>query len=305
MGDKSASGIKQPDIREIAPSGTGDDRFLTVEWSGQVSLWSAGFREPLASFPTTWSFGGHRLALAGDANGPIAVTAAWERHGVCAYDAMTGSLIWQRKDRKRVQHLAALPGLAAVTACSDDGPMHVLELSTGSTLARVRGVRSCYAKRPGVPLVGDVLDGLVFVDTRTWGVLDRCRMSGYAKIAGAVSTTEALINAVRDEDGTTRSTVHCTTVTGVNVWQWDCPPEVSCMSLAWDVASGSWLGVLRHVERVTDDLLVRWSTAGQMTTVAEVGPAAEAAFVREGALLLLSDGSVIDTASGTGIALLG
>jgi hypothetical protein len=290
---------------EIATSVTGDDRFLTVDWSGQVSLWRAASRGPLASFPTTWSVGGRRLVLGGDASEPVAVTAAWERHGVCAYDAMTGALLWQRKDVKRVQHLAAPRGLRAVTACSDDGPMRVLDLLNGDTLARVRGVRSCYAAGPGVPLVGDVLNGLVFVDTSTWKVLDRCRMSGFAKIAGAVSTTEALISAVNDEAGTAYSAVHCTTLTGLNLWRWDCPPEVVCTSLSRDVASGSWLGVLHHINGVTEDLLVRWSPSGEMTAVAEVGSAQEAAFVPDAALLLLSDGRVLNTASGTSIAVFG
>ncbi len=305
MVEEGQTTAEKRDFREIAASVTAPDRFLTVEGSGQVSLWSAASLNPLASFSTTWSFGGKRLVLGGDASEPVAVTAAWERHGVCAYDAMTGALIWQRKDVKRVQHLAAPFGLQAVTACSDDGPMQVLDLSSGDTLARVRGVRSCYAAGPGVPLVGDVWDGLVFLDTGTWKVLDRCRINGFAKTAGAVSTTEALISVVRDEAGTAYSAVHCTTLTGLNLWHWDCPPEVVCTSLSRDVASGSWLAVLHHADGVTDDRLIRWSPSGEMMTVAEFGSAPEAAFVREGASLLLSDGHVIATASGTRIAVFG
>ncbi len=153
-----------------------------------------------------------------------------------------------------------------------------------------------------MPLVGDVWDGLVFLDTGTWKVLDRCRISGFAKTAGAVSTTEALISAVRDEAGTAYPAVHCTTLTGLNLWRWDCPPGVVCTSLSRDVSSGSWLGVLHQVDGVTGALLVPWSASGLVTTVAEVGSAPEAAFVRGGSLLLLSDGNVIDTASGTSIA---
>lgn len=174
MSREATSDTEGRDIREIAPSGAGDDRFLTADWSGRVSYWRGVSAEPVATFQTVWSFGGRRLALGGDANEPVAVSASWERHGVCAYNAATGALLWQRRDIKRVQHLAAPPGLSVVTACSDERPMQVLDLADGSTLARVRAVRGCWPGPNGM-LVGDVLDGVVFIDPNSWSVLDRSK----------------------------------------------------------------------------------------------------------------------------------
>jgi len=147
--------------------------------------------------------------------------------------------------------------------------------------------------------VGDVFDGVVFIDTSTWTVLERRRTSGWGKTAVAVSATEALVGAVQDQDGTTASALRCLTLTGKIVWQWDGPQGVICTDLSWDAASNSWLGVLTDVERAAQDRLVRWSLAGEMTTVGEIGSTHASAFVLAGARLLLSDGSVIDTASGT------
>ncbi len=286
------------DIREIVPSGAGDDSFLTTDVSGRVSYWRGGSPEPVTTFPTTWSFGGRRLALGGDVHHPVAVTAAWERHGVCAHDAATGALLWQRKDVKRVQHLAAPPGSSVVTACKDDGPMQVLDLSDGSTLARVRGVRGCWGG-PGTPLVGAVLHGVVVIDPGNWTVVVRRATPGWFKPAVAVSSTAALISVVQDQDGGPAAALRCLTLTGESVWQWDGPRSVLCHDLAWDAASISWLGVLSHVDQAVPDRLVRWSPAGDMTTVAEIGSTHASAFVLGGARLLLSDGSIIDTASGT------
>lgn len=120
----------------------------------------------------------------------------------------------------------------------------------------------------------------------------------------AVSSTAALISAVHDQDGSPAA-LRCLTLTGESVWQWDGPKDVLCHDLSWDAASSSWLGILRNVEGAAQDLLVRWSLAGDMTIVAEVGSTHAEAFVLRGARLLLSDGSVIDTASGTRTANLG
>lgn len=304
MDERSSPEGGQRDVREIA-TGSTTERFLTVAWSGEVSLWSLQSGEALGSFPTTWSFGGRRLALGDDADVPVAVTAAWERHGVCAYNAATGSLLWQRKDVKRVNELSVLRGRDAVTACSGDGPMQVLDLFDGSTLARVRAVRSCYANDPDLPLVGDVHGGLVFVDPDTWQVLNRCRMDGWATIAGAVSRTEALVSGNRNEDGASYSTVSCTDLNGQHRWKWHSPADVLCRRLSWDPVAGSWLGVLHHLERAEEDQLVRWSTSGEVTTVAGLGLAATAEFTRDGALLVLSDGRIVHTSNGTVAAVFG
>ena len=297
MSTEATAVTKGRDIREIAPSGTGDDGFLTTDFSGRVSYWRGVSPEPVTTFGTTWSFGGRRLALGGDAHQPVAVTAAWERHGVCAYDAGTGALLWQRKDVKRVQDLAAPPGSNVVTACSDDGPMQVLDLSDGSTLARVRGVRRCWAGFD-TPLVGEVLHGVVVIDTGNWTAVVRRTTPGWFKPAVAVSSTAALISAVQDQHPASAA-LRCLTLTGESVWQWDGPPDVLCHDLSWDATSSSWLGLLRDVTGATPDRLVRWSVAGELTTVAEIGSTHAQAFVLGGARLLLSDGSAIDTASGT------
>jgi hypothetical protein len=51
------------------------------------------------------------------------VAGAWERHGICAYNGLSGDLLWQRKDLKKSQHLAPAGEGALVTACFDDKPL--------------------------------------------------------------------------------------------------------------------------------------------------------------------------------------
>ena len=178
--------------------------------------------------------------------------------------------------------------------------MQVLDLSDGSTLARVRGVRSCWAGL-GAPLVGDVLHGVVFIDPSNWSVLGRHRTGGWAgrKTAVAASPTEALISTVVQDQERTAASLRCLTFTGTSVWQWDGPQNAICTDLSWNAASSSWLGVLNDTQDVAPNRLVRWSPVGELTAVTEIDRVAASAYLRAGATLLLSDGSVVDTASGT------
>lgn len=114
----------------------------------------------------------------------------------------------------------------------------------------------------------------------------------------AASSTQVLIGTLRDQGGTSLSVLQCLTQTGTSRWQWGAQ-DVVCTDLSWNAESNSWLGVLTNPERTSQDRLVRWSLAGDMTTVGKIGSTQASAFVLAGGSLLLSDSTVIDTASGT------
>ena len=102
-----------------------------------VEVWSVGDARLLARFDTVVDFGGHRLALATAEDRLVVVAAAYDRLGVAGYDAMFGEGLWQRPNLKRAQHLEPADRLVVVSF--ERGPAHVLEASTGTTLATVRG----------------------------------------------------------------------------------------------------------------------------------------------------------------------
>jgi hypothetical protein len=95
-------------IRDIACPLENADLFATAEFDGRVTVWSVAAQKPIATFGTVSEFGGKRLAIL-DGDPPIVVAGAWARHGVCAYEASSGRMLWQRRDLRQVQTLSALP----------------------------------------------------------------------------------------------------------------------------------------------------------------------------------------------------
>jgi hypothetical protein len=75
--------------------------FATAECEHAVEVWSLAERRLMSSFETVLDPGGRRLALLAE-DRPIVVAGAYHRHGICAYDALSGDRLWQRKELKRV-----------------------------------------------------------------------------------------------------------------------------------------------------------------------------------------------------------
>ncbi|MGH2608712.1 MAG: hypothetical protein ACRDHF_06435 [Tepidiformaceae bacterium] len=70
---------------------------------GEVGVFDLRSGNLLSRYRTGLDWGGRRLAMSGD--GSTVVAAAYSRYGVSAHDALTGRVVWARKDLKHAQTL--------------------------------------------------------------------------------------------------------------------------------------------------------------------------------------------------------
>jgi hypothetical protein len=154
------------DFRGIATAIDREDALATAtldvkmdgNWDSSVQVWSIADQAPRAEFDTILDFGGQRLAPCDSAERMVIVAGAWERHGICAYDAMTGKPLWRRMDLKRVQALSPAAG-DTVAACFDTRPMHILDLTSGAPSRRCEASGAsggAHAIRSGQPRCSDM-----------------------------------------------------------------------------------------------------------------------------------------------------
>jgi WD40 repeat protein len=130
------------DIRHISTSFSG----LTIalaEFEKRVQIFDINSLQVIAEYDTILDFGGQRLAISED--GKICICGCWERHGICAYEAKTGKLIWQRKDLKKVQHIQILyADNSKFFAQFEVGTSRIFDINTGLEVDKVTGARFCF-----------------------------------------------------------------------------------------------------------------------------------------------------------------
>lgn len=95
-------------FRQLATAIARDDLIATASLEprvdgttdGSVQVWSLERQALESDFDTVLDFGGQRLALCTTLDQLVVIAGAYERHGICGYNARTGERIWQRKDLK-------------------------------------------------------------------------------------------------------------------------------------------------------------------------------------------------------------
>lgn len=113
--------------------------FATGEFKELVSIWDIDEGTHKGSFRTHLDYGGHRLAISPD--GQLCAAGAYSIYGISVYNVPDGSVVWTRKDLKKVQWLGFDPTSGNLLAGFDSKPLHVLNSRTGETLETLRGVR--------------------------------------------------------------------------------------------------------------------------------------------------------------------
>lgn len=129
----------------------GDDNY-------KVFIYDALNGKQLNSFPIDYDWGGRRIALS--PNGKFCATGAFKRRGVSLYNSLTGKLLWQRKDLKKVQNLLFDPISNDLIAGLDQKLCHILNSKTGKTKERLRSVCMKYPSPDGFYVFGkkDILE---------------------------------------------------------------------------------------------------------------------------------------------------
>jgi len=133
--------INSKPIRHIATTFDGK-LFATAEFERNVSIWKVDNGELQISFQTHLDFGGRRLAISPD--GQLCAVGGYHIHGVSVYRTLDGSLVWNRKDLKKIQWLEFDPTQNTLLAGFDEKPLHILDNKTGETIETCRGVRHKY-----------------------------------------------------------------------------------------------------------------------------------------------------------------
>jgi Anaphase-promoting complex subunit 4 WD40 domain len=286
-------------VRQIA-SGARGELFATGEFERQVQVWSLVDRRRLGDLDTVLDFGGERLALCAHGSDPIVIAGAWERDGICGY-GLSGEQLWQRKDLRKVQRLSWAGNGELVTACFDEGPMRVLDASSGETVDEVRAVRR-FARSPFGGTGEAHLSGhAALIDSTTWARRWKAPITGFAILSMALAPGALLVSDVVAETeersrGPT-SGLWCFDLRGQLIWRWDAPPETNCPSVAWDEIASEWVGVLHHVNRGAPDTLLRWSVDGEPVSGRPLGDFVEFELPVGGRHLITSE-HVFETTKG-------
>lgn len=294
-------------FRQLATPISGDDTIATATLQprvdgttdGAVQVWSVADQAPRAEFDTILDFGGRRLALSSASGRMVVVAGAWERYGICGYDAGTGERLWQRKDLKRVQALAPVDG-DAVAACFDMASMQVLDAASGATVATVRGVRRFWQSRHQPLGTVAMSGGIALIGSDDWQVRWRAPIAGFAVLDAAFAPDAVLVSDVIDAtfDSGAMCSVYCFSLTGQLLWQRQTLPETNIPWLGWDNDAGEWLGIRHNVEKREPEMLVRWSQEGDLLSRVTLGLIDEYAILPGGQLLVTGHGDVVDTKSG-------
>lgn len=126
-------------VRYVVPSSTGMHVILAAP-EHDVEIWNVAAVQRIAAFRTIFDIGGRRLALSEQAG--ILVAAAYTRYGIAGYAMTTGELLWQRRDIKSSQIISLSPDGSVVYCGLERGPCAVLDVQTGATQQRLRGVKA-------------------------------------------------------------------------------------------------------------------------------------------------------------------
>lgn len=107
------------------------------EFKSPIVIWDFAARKKIIEFKSCLQFGGERLAISND--GTLCAVGAYHRHGIVMHRVEDGSVLWQRKDLKKVQHLKFNPDGSLLLAVIQDRGGHVLDSRTGATVRKIRG----------------------------------------------------------------------------------------------------------------------------------------------------------------------
>jgi hypothetical protein len=265
------------------------------EFERVVSIWSVAERREVSRFDTVLSFGGRRLALSPAAD--LCIAAAYHVHGVVCYDAVTGGLVWSRRDLKKAQVLKVSRTSEQVFCGFDDRAFMALDLRSGVERARHRGVREIH-ESPHAPLRLVEKHNLEIRDGE-WRKLAQIERRTFATLAAAFSPSHLAIS----ESGGGVSFVRLSDFVVASSYT---PPAGShVLELAYSVDAQTFVGVEWPFAAGGPKRLLRIDCeSGTAMSVAILGSPAKSVFLGNGAELLTSDGVLFSMISGEAIGAL-
>lgn len=281
-----------PDIRLVAPALDSAGLVALGEFEENVHLVGLEPIRTIATFPTVLSFGGDRLALCSSGGSLVVVAAAWERHGVCGYEPLSGEQLWQRRDLKRAGAVTPAGDGSLAAIALDQRAMQVVDAATGDQIATIRDAHRLWQSRHRDIAAVASHRQLGLVETLSWGRLWTAHIGGFALLDVAFAV-DGLVASDTGKVGY----IYAFGLDGREAWRHRLPDEMLCWAVGWDDRSDEWVGVAHHVNRLTPDLLMRWGRDGRQISATELAPVAAVAFL-PGGRTLITESHVVDTQTG-------
>lgn len=288
-------------IRHIACPLESDDLFATAESEKKVSVWSLKHQRKISEFNTGLDDGGRRLSLI-DGECPLLIVGAYHRHGLCAY-TLDGTLLWQRKDLKRVQQVESSTACRLVTAGLDSRALQVVRADTGETVRTFREATEGYFGRENDILLtgGPVHARMVSLGTgatvATYPLTKTCMHT--AQSNDAVLLTGFGISEIRREDDGEYTHIQivpaylaCYHRHGKLLWQTEAQPHSHYLRVSWCEGHQRWYAVQWQFTG-GPYIVSGFDQNGVLHTQGEIEHVWECEFLAGGTMVVTSAGQVL------------
>lgn len=272
-------------VRHIATSFEGQ-LFATAEFENQVSIWELKSGKLLTTFATHLDYGGKRLTISPDDE--FCAAGAYSIHGLSNYRTKDGTLVWSRKELKKVQWLKFNNTGKTLFAGFEDKPLHVLDSKTGETLETYRGVRRIYLNPYNNFHMLDATNLLLIngkskpinIQRRSFGVLNAAFSPQFMYISEAGGPLRA---------------IDC--LQGTCLWKYLPEQGSHYIRLAYNEASGTLFCVQWSYEKAGASLLLEFdSLTGKLLGTRTLGITFETDFADRGKQIITSN-KIIDSKS--------
>lgn len=285
-------------IRILATSRDGA-RVAVGAYDNRVAVWDIVHGEKVCEFETVLGFPGD---LGITPNGRLVVAGQYGARGAGCYDAETGDALWIRRELKRFEHISIVPDGTRAYCGFNEGSGRVVDMETGETLEKLRGIRQVFVSPFGdaAVLSGHGQRIARLDDGRTVAKLKPDNIFGCGFAPGLV-----MLSGVRAFEPSDRTPwIHmrwCVDVrTGHEIWRHEWTDPVSTLGRGYDERDSVFLALESRVGQGRPHTLLRVDpgTGKAVDRVALPEAAWEIGFCSKGAEMLCPDGSIVDVSSG-------
>ncbi len=293
-------------VRQLATS-DGGSLVAAAEATQRVHIFDLESYSRVAAFETILDFGGRRLALAAD--GRYCAAGAYIAQGVAVYDAISGRLVWQRKNLKKVQRVQFRKDGSALLASVEGGPTYILDAQTGvtrGTLPKVTDLQQSPFSSTQLACSSGwyVLrseSGESKIDLRAPGNFCQAAFTPRSVVLEALEPTGVVVAGARPSpQEQLHVIVSCSLADGQSRWRHLLPPGTNIQRLGFAEEAGEVIAVVWSFVSGDDKRLIRLDMdSGSVRHEQPLrGPPYATEFANRGRLLVTSDGDVINIADG-------
>jgi len=269
-----------------------------------VSVWRSTDLKRILTLHASIDPLGGRLALLEDGSRVMVATGSWDRREVTAYELATGNTSWSRSGLTHVQQMSPAGDGSVIAVSFDRGPIQLLDAWTGATVAALRGGRSYWQSSIGpFGAVGET-SRFAIVDSANWKVRWRVPIAGFAILAVAFSEDSVVFSDTVSSDRPAPSTVVSYSISGSQQWVYATRPGCNVPWLGRVERTGDWLGIEQDTYASDHAELLRVDTRGRVVMRVPVRAGLSFGFALGGRLLVASNGTVSDPATGSEVGVL-